>query len=159
VVAHRAADQAGRVPDARDDNGSGHWLPPGWRHPPRVDLPTGHHLRPVRPGDADLHLRAVLESRERLWSIYGRTLNWPLSTLTIDQDCEQLARWEADAERRHSFTYALFDLGETELLGCVHIDPGPVLSWWVVDWLVDSPVEQAFDELIPEWIAANWPLR
>jgi hypothetical protein len=106
-----------------------------------------------------LHLRAVLESRERLWSIYGRTLNWPLSTLTIDQDREQLARWEADAERRHSFTYALFDLGETELLGCVHIEPGAALSWWVVDWLVGSPVEQAFDELIPEWIVTTWPRR
>lgn len=31
------------------------------------------------------------------------------------------------------------------------------ISWWVVDELVDSKVEQALDELVPQWIAADWP--
>ena len=99
------------------------WLPPAWQHPPRFELSTGHHLRPVRASDVDLHLRAVLESQERLWSIYGAAWQWPRPTLTVEQDREQLARREADAEQHRSFTYALFELGETELLGCVDIDP------------------------------------
>ena len=32
------------------------------------------------------------------------------------------------------------------------------MSWWVVDWLVDSPIERALDEIVPAWIAADWPL-
>ena len=104
-------------------------------------------------------MRAVMESQERLWSIYGLTWHWPPGNLTVDQDREQLVRREADTEQHRSFTYALFDLGETELLGCVHIDPGPAVSWWVVDWLVDSPIERALDELIPVWISADWPIR
>jgi hypothetical protein len=44
-----------------------------------------------------------------------------------------------------SFSYALFDLGETELPGYVHIEPsvelevGADISWWVIGWLLDSP--------------------
>lgn len=150
--------------DAPDETGSVHWLPLGWQHPRRFDLPTGHHLRPVRCSDVDLHLRAVLESQERLWSIYGRAWQWPPGALTVEQDRDHLARREADTEQHRSFTYALFDLGETELLGCVDIDPAPdghgaaAVSWWVVDWLVESPVEQALDRLIPAWIAADWPV-
>jgi hypothetical protein len=149
------------APDSADASS---WLPPRWQHPDRSELATGHHLRPVRAGDVDRHLRAVLESRERLWSLYGSVWHWPSPTLTVDRDREQLARRQTAAEQHRSFTYALFDLGETELLGCVDIDPGPAggavaaVSWWVVDWLVDSPVERVLDEALPTWIAADWPL-
>src|SRR3546814_3829961 len=53
------------------------------------------------------------------------------------------------------------DLAETDLLGCVYIDPPrdpdvdgeAVVSWWVVDALVGSPVAQALDDLVPLWLA------
>ena len=47
------------------------WLPAEWEHPVRVDLSTGHHLRPIKATDVDLDMKAVMGSRERLWSIYG----------------------------------------------------------------------------------------
>jgi hypothetical protein len=146
------------VSGARDNNGFDHWLPPGWQPPTRFELPTGHHLRPVRSSDVNLHLRAVLESQERLWSIYGRARRWPPPTLTVEEDRQELARREADAAAHRCFTYALFDLGETDLLGCVNIEPGPAVSWWVVDWLVESPIEQALETFVPAWVAADWPL-
>jgi hypothetical protein len=83
--------------------------------------------------------------------------------LTVEQDRADLARRAADAEARRSFSYGLFDLGETELLGCVDIDPGgspwtePTVSWWVVDWLVDSPVERVLEAHLPVWVAEHWP--
>jgi hypothetical protein len=140
------------------------WLPEGWEQPRRVPLQTGHHLRPVRADDVDLDMQAVMGSQERLWSMYGEAWGWPSATMTAEQDREDLARREAAAQRHESFTYALFDSGETELLGRVHIDP-PVhggtdaeISWWVVDWLVGGPIEAALDELVPSWIASDWPL-
>ena len=30
------------------------WLPEAFVHPESVDLPTGHHLRPIRADDVDL---------------------------------------------------------------------------------------------------------
>jgi hypothetical protein len=139
------------------------WLPDDWQHPTRVELDTGHHLRPIRADDVDLDMVAVMGSRERLWSIYGEAWGWPPATMTVDQDREDLAHHEAEIERHESFNYALFDAGETELLGCVYIEP-PVkagadaeISWWVVDLLVGGPIEAALDTLVPRWIADDWP--
>jgi RimJ/RimL family protein N-acetyltransferase len=109
-------------------------------------------------------MQAVMGSQERLWSLYGEAWGWPPATMTADQDREDLAHHEEEMERHESFNYALFDNGETELLGCVYIEP-PIhggtdaeISWWVVDWLVGGPIEVALDELVPRWIASDWPL-
>jgi len=141
------------------------WLPDDFAHPTHVELPTGHHLRPIRATDVDLDMPAVMGSRERLWSIYGEAWGWPPATMTYEQDRADLAHHEAEAEAHESFNYALFDRDETALLGCVYIDPpekegtDAEISWWVVDELVGSDVERALDKLVPRWIAADWPLE
>ncbi|WP_134774245.1 GNAT family N-acetyltransferase [Ornithinimicrobium flavum] len=141
------------------------WLPDDFVHPVRVELPTGHRLRPIREEDVDLDYPAVMGSRERLWSIYGEAWGWPPSTMTVEQDREDLAHHAAEIERHESFNYALFDQHETALLGCVYIEPTVVddvdaeVSWWVVDDLVGTPVEKALDSLLPVWLEQDWPLR
>jgi RimJ/RimL family protein N-acetyltransferase len=141
------------------------WLPEGWVHPARVDLPTGHHLRPIRADDVDLDYPAVMGSRERLWSIYGEAWGWPPDTMTFQDDREDLARHEREIEAHESFNYALFDEGETTLLGCVYVDPpekpgaDAEISWWVVDDLVGTDVEAALDETVPRWIETDWPVE
>ena len=142
------------------------WLPEDWQHPTRVALPTGHHLRPLRSSDVDLHLAAVLGSQERLWAMYGGVWAWPPSDLTVERDREELACQEAATARQESFGYGLFDAGETELLGRVTIRPygaagverGAEVSWWVVDWLVGGPIEAELAVFVPAWITAAWPL-
>ena len=140
------------------------WLPGDWRHPTRVELSTGHHLRPIRATDVDLDLPAVMGSRDRLWSIYGAAWGWPPAAMSAEQDRADLARHEDEIERHESFNYALFDPEETELLGCVYIDPPEKLgadaevSWWVVDGLVGTDVEAALDALVPAWLKDDWPL-
>lgn len=139
------------------------WLPSDWVAPDRVPVGTGHHLRPIRADDVDLDMRAVMGSQERLWSIYGQAWGWPPATMTAEQDREDLAHHEDEMVRRASYNFALFDTGETELLGCVYIDPpakagaDAEISWWVVDWLVGSPLEAALDETVPRWISTAWP--
>ena len=140
------------------------WLPAGWAHPTRVELSTGHHLRPIHPDDTELDLPAVNGSRERLWSIYGEAWGWPPATMTAEQDREDLARHEAEQEAHQSFNYALLDDAETELVGCCYIDPpekvglsDAEISWWVRDEHVGSELEAALDEFVPRWIASAWP--
>ncbi|HEX6457875.1 MAG TPA: GNAT family N-acetyltransferase, partial [Thermoleophilaceae bacterium] len=141
------------------------WLPDGFEHPERVDLPTGHHLRPIRADDVDIDYPAVMGSRERLWEKYGEAWGWPPAHMSHEQDREDLARHAAEMETHESFNYALFDADETALLGCVYIDPpekpgaDAEISWWVVDRLVGSDVERALDDLVPRWIAEDWPLQ
>jgi RimJ/RimL family protein N-acetyltransferase len=141
------------------------WLPDDFEHPTVVPLRTGHHLRPIRADDVDLDMPAVMGSQERLWSIYGEAWGWPPATMTAEQDREDLARHEAEIARHESFNYALLDAEETELVGCVYIDPpekvgaDAEISWWVRDEYVGGDVEAALDELVPRWVAEAWPLR
>lgn len=140
------------------------WLPADFVHPARVEVPYGHHLRPIGPADVDLDLVAVMGSRERLWSIYGAAWGWPPAHLTAEQDREDLQRHADEMDTHRSFNYALLDADETALLGCVYIDPpekqgaDAEISWWVVDECVGTDLEAALDELVPRWIAEEWPL-
>jgi hypothetical protein len=154
-------------------------MPDGWVHPARLELPTGHHLRPIRADDVDLDMCAVMGSQERLWSLLGGVHGWPPAALTVDQDRRELARLAAATARHESFAYALLDVGETELLGRLHVEPprGAAIAgtdgtrgtggaddadadvwWWVVDALVGGPVDAALTEAVPTWIARRWPL-
>ena len=143
------------------------WLPPPsqWQHPLRAELPTGHHLRPIRADDTDLDRPAVMGSRERLWSVYGRAWGWPPAGMTAEQDRADLQRHADEMETHASFNYALFDADETELIGCCYIDPpqkegaDAEISWWVRDEHVGTAVEAALDAFVPAWIAREWPLR
>jgi RimJ/RimL family protein N-acetyltransferase len=144
-------------------SGAVSWLPAGFVHPTRVDVADGFHLRPIRAADVDLDYPAVMGSRERLWSIYGEAWGWPPATMTYEQDRADLAHHEAEIEAHESFNYALFDAAESELLGCVYVDPperagaDAEISWWVVDRYAGTDLEKALDSLVPRWIADSWP--
>jgi hypothetical protein len=140
------------------------WLPDDFSHPLRADLPTGQHLRPMSDADTEIDYPVVMANRDRLWAIYGEAWGWPPATMTVDQDREDLARHAREIAAHESFLYGLFDVGE--LLGCLYIDPpekqgeaGAEVSWWVVDRLVGSDVEGAFDAFVPRWLEQEWPLR
>jgi RimJ/RimL family protein N-acetyltransferase len=141
------------------------WLPDDWAPPHRVELDGGNHLRQIRATDVDLDMHAVMGSQERLWSIFGEPWGWPPPTMSTEQDREDLAHHEDEMVRRASFNFALFDTGETELLGCVYVDPpakvgaDAEISWWVVDWLVGGPIEAALDAFVPRWVAEAWPFE
>ena len=144
------------------------WLPEGFEHPLREDLPTGHHLRPIRGEDVDIDYPAVMGSRERLWAKYGEAWGWPSETMSYEADREDLERHAEEIERHETFNYAVLDEGETELLGCVYIDPpddrsakgaDAVSSWWVVDREAGGDLERALDAFVPRWLSRTWGFR
>ena len=144
------------------------WLPDAFRHPQRVELPTGHHLRPIRKSDVDIDYPAVMASRERLWAKYGEAWGWPPADMSFEADREDLARHEAEIEAHETFNYAILDADETALFGCVYIDPADeqspsgtdaVVSWWVVDDAVGTDLEQALDDFVPRWLEETWRFR
>ncbi|WP_040496278.1 GNAT family N-acetyltransferase [Ilumatobacter nonamiensis] len=141
------------------------WLPDDFVHPTLVPIGrTGAHLRPIHPDDTELDMIAVMGSQERLWSIYGEAWGWPPTTMTADQDRDDLARHAQEMVDHESFNYALFDREESALLGCVYIDPpqkpgaDAEISWWVIDSLVGSDIEAGLDAFVPTWIERDWPL-
>jgi RimJ/RimL family protein N-acetyltransferase len=142
---------------------SGPWLPVGFAHPERVELPTAHHLRPIRESDVEIDYPAVMGSRDRLWTIFGPPWGWPPATMTFEQDRADLARHEREQRENLSFNYAVFDTAESALFGCIYIDPpervgaDADISWWVVDAAVGTPLEAELAEFVPRWLASAWP--
>lgn len=144
------------------------WLAEDFSHPERLELPTGHHLRPIRESDVDIDYPAVMGSRERLWATYGEMWGWPSASMTYEADRKDLARHEDEIAAHRSFNYAVLNHDETELLGCVYIDPpdeqaaegaDALVSWWVVDREADGELERALDELVPRWLVKRWGFR
>jgi hypothetical protein len=142
------------------------WLPESFEHPNRVDLECGAHLRPIRAADVAIDYPAVMGSRERLWRKYGEAWGWPPSTMTLEEDREDLARHEREIAAHESFNYAVLDAEESALLGCVYIDPpsaedsfDALVSWWVIDECVGSELEAELDRYIPRWVTQSWLFR
>jgi hypothetical protein len=144
------------------------WLRAGFETPQRLDLPTGHHLRPIRADDVDIDYPAVMGSRASLWAKFGEMWGWPPETMTFEQDRDDLARHEVEIAAQETFNYAVLDADESELLGCVYVDPpeagsppgtDAVVSWWVVDAAAGSELERALADLIPAWLAETWGFR
>jgi RimJ/RimL family protein N-acetyltransferase len=144
------------------------WLPDGFAHLERVDLGSGHHLRPIRASDVDIDFPAVMGSRERLWSKYGEAWGWPPATMTLEQDRDDLAHHEAEIAAHETFNYAILDESESELVGCVYIDPpeqesapgtDAVVSWWVVDRMAGSDLDRELGEFVPTWLHDAWGFR
>lgn len=140
------------------------WLPEEFVHPVRVPVPgTELHLRPIREADTPVDYPAVMGSQARLWEIFGPAWDWPKPTMTYEQDRVDLLRHEREIAAHQSFNYALLNEAETEILGCVYIDPPEragadgEISWWVADAYVGGGIERALDALVPQWIAQDWP--
>jgi len=144
-------------------NDSRPWLPPDFEHPERVELPTGHHLRPIRESDLGIDYPAVMGSRDHLWAIFGEPWGWPPETMTVEQDRADLARHEQEIRDHVSFNYALLDAGESRLFGCVYIDPAEKvgadadISWWVVIDDEAAPLRTTLADFVPTWVADTWP--
>jgi hypothetical protein len=141
------------------------WLPESFAYPGRVELRSGHHLRPIREADVDIDYPAVMGSRERLWTRYGQAWGWPPATMSYEADKKDLARHEAEIAARETFNYAVLDERETQLLGCVYIDPpddesppgtDAIASWWVVDEAVGTELESTLDDFVPRWLVDSW---
>ena len=141
------------------------WLSHDFTHPERVPLPTGHHLRPGRAADVDVDYPAVMGSRERLWAKYGAAWGWPPAHMTHEMDREDLAHHEAEIAAHETFLYMLLDEDESELLGCVYIDPpderspagtDAVASWWIVDRAAGTELERTLDDFVPRWLTEAW---
>jgi hypothetical protein len=135
------------------------WLPEAFTHSQRVDLPTGHHLRPIREAGVDIDYPAVTASREWLWEKYGAAWGWPPADMSYEADREDLARHEEEIARARDV-----QLRNPGRWG-VYVDPPDeqsppdseaVVSWWVVHRATGSELERTLATFVPGWLSDSW---
>ncbi|MEO9322703.1 hypothetical protein ABFT23_04380 [Nocardioides sp. C4-1] len=108
------------------------WLAPWFQHPGRTELPSGHHLRPLRAADSGLPgLPATFD------------LSWAVAAVAS----------------RSAFVYGVFDDEEGAVLGLVHLAPGPPDHDVDVRWTVAGCPRLAVGiaGYLPGWLERCWP--
>lgn len=154
-----------RMSAAIASTGGASWLPVDFIHPLRVEWRDGVHLRPIAASDVEIDMPAVMNNREMLWEMYGHAWGWPPAAMTAEQDIEDLQHHADEMERHESFNYAILPADESELFGCIYIDPAATedrrrieaeVSWWATpgapDWLRDG-----LGDFASAWIREGWP--
>jgi hypothetical protein len=121
-------------------------------------------LRPLSIHDAVKDFAAVMESEERLRTVYRPDGEWP-SGLTLEQNIIELGWHQTEFQLRTSFAYTVVSLDEHEVLGCMYIYPtsvpdyGAEISMWVRQSQVEEGLDEHLFETVERWVAACWPLK
>ena len=120
-------------------------------------------LRPLTINDAVKDFAAVMESEERLRTIFRPGGDWP-SGLTLEQNIIELGWHQTEFQLRTSFAYTVINPDESEVLGCMYIYPTnkPGYDAEVTMWVRQSRVGEGLDEhlfeTVERWIFDCWPL-
>ena len=76
-------------------------LLPEFSHPERLDLATGHHLRPIRESDVDIDYPAVMGSRHTIVGEIRPVRGWPPADMTYEANSRDLARHKDEITPSH----------------------------------------------------------
>ena len=118
-------------------------------------------LRMLSVDDVELDFEAVIESRELLRAMFGRS--WPRKGFTLKENLVDLERHQQEFLNRDAFAYTVISLDESRVLGCVYINPARKIGVdaEVYMWVRQSEYDQGLDAVlfkaIKRWLSSSWP--
>jgi hypothetical protein len=87
----------------------------------------------------------------------------PAFVPTIALNLVDLGWHEKEFELRRSFAYTVVALDESEVLGCVYVDPSETHDariWlWVRRSAWDDGLDPVLEQTVRDWIAGSWPFE
>ncbi len=121
-------------------------------------------LRPLTIHDVVRDYEAVMESEERLRTIFRPDGQWPAG-LTLEQNTIELGWHQVEFQERTSFAYTVENLAATKLLGCMYIYPtsksdyDAEITMWVRQSQVASGLDEHLFATVEGWIKEVWPFQ
>ncbi len=106
---------------------------------------------------------AVMTSVEHLKTVWP-TSSWP-EGLTFEQDLIDLGWHQKEFQRRRSFAYTVVTPSESQVTGCVYINPTPkrgydaVVFLWARQSELKAGLETRLYAAVREWMAKEWPFK
>ena len=119
-------------------------------------------LRMLTVNDVDKDFEAVTTSKEHLHDIWGP--GWP-EGLTPEQNLIDLGWHQKEFQRHRSFAYTVVALDESQVLGCVYINPtrksgyDAVVYLWARQSELASGMETELKATVKTWLTAKWPFK
>jgi hypothetical protein len=120
-------------------------------------------LRMLTVNDVVKDYDAVMTSVAHLKTVWpGGT--WP-EDLTFEQDLIDLGWHQKEFQIRRSFAYTVVTPSESQVTGCVYINPTPkrgydaVVYLWARQSELAGGLESRLYSAVQEWIAREWPFK
>lgn len=130
-----------------------------------VTLETVHfRARMLTVNDVVKDYDAVMTSIDHLQKMYQST-SWPTKELTFEQDLIDLGWHQKEFQRRSSFAYTVVSLDESQVIGCIYINPttkkdyDASISMWVRTSVLDMGLDSMLFNSVKEWIFKGWPFK
>jgi len=128
-------------------------------------LETGRiRLRMLTIQDAEKDYAAVMESEQRLKTVFDPGGDWPTG-LTLAQNTIELGWHQTEFRLRTSFAYTVVALDESAVLGCLYFYPtrktgyDVEISMWVRQSQVAEGLDDHLFETVRLWVAEIWPFQ
>lgn len=118
-------------------------------------------LRMLTVNDVVKDYGAVMSSVEHLKNVWPGS-GWPAEDLTLEEDLVDLGWHQREFLNRTSFAYTVVTLDETEVIGCVYIDPTRKRGYdaQVYLWVRASELESGLDSrlftTVQQWLGKKW---
>lgn len=130
---------------------------------PRTLETSEFRLRMLTVNDVVKDYDAVMTSAEHLKTIWpGGT--WP-DGLTLEQDLIDLGWHQKEFQMRQSFAYTVVTPSESEVTGCVYINPtrkrgyDAVVYLWARQSELAGGLERRLHAAVRDWLARDWPFQ
>lgn len=122
-----------------------------------------YRLRMLTVNDVVKDYDVVMTSVEHLKTVWPGS-KWP-EGLTFEQDLIDLGWHQKEFQRRRSFAYTVVTLSESQVLGCVYIDPTRRAGFdaevflWARQSALAGGLEDRLYQRVKAWLQADWPFK
>jgi hypothetical protein len=136
------------------------FVPATFQVPATLETPE-FKSRMLTVNDVVKDFDAVVTSTAHLRGIFGSG-NWP-EGLTLEQNLIDLGWHQKEFQRRTSFAYTVLNPSETQVVGCVYVNPTPKQGFdasvllWARQSELASGLEDRLYAAVQAWLASAWP--
>jgi hypothetical protein len=138
------------------------FVPADFKVPERLET-REFRLRMLTVNDVVKDYDAVMTSVQHLKSIWPGS-SWP-EGLTFEQDLVDLGWHQKEFQIRRSFAYTVVTPSESQVTGCVYINPtrkrgyDAVVYLWARQSELAGGLEPRLHAAVKDWIAKEWPFK
>ena len=121
-------------------------------------------IRMLTVNDVVKDYDAVMSSIEHLNKKFPNW-GWPKKDLTLEQNLIDLGWHQKEFQIRSSFAYTVVSLDESQVLGCIYIDPSDKSNFdaeihlWIRPSELDKGLDSILFDSVKKWISENWSFQ
>ena len=121
-------------------------------------------IRMLTVNDVVKDYDAVMTSIDHLQEMFPVS-SWPTKDLTFEQDLIDLGWHQKEFQMRSSFAYTVVSLDESEVLGCLYINPSTKgdydarITMWIRTSMLNKGLDDILFNSVKEWIEKDWPFK